>query len=150
MMKYILYYIICGITITGLFSSCISSEETNYLQAINTAYTIQSYKEYRLAKEDVITCNIFTADQEFLDTFNSLLSQNQSATKLFRIYEDGTVVLPYFGAIKIAGHTIQEAEVIMQKAVQESITDAQVKISLSNNLFYVLSNGKQGSYAVYK
>ncbi|WP_165020963.1 polysaccharide biosynthesis/export family protein [Dysgonomonas sp. ZJ709] len=149
-MKYILYYIICGMTITGFFSSCISSEETNYLQAIDKAYILESYKEYRLAKEDIITCMILTGDKEFLETFNTLLTQNGQAVKLFTIYDDGTIVLPYFGPIKIAGHTIQEAEEIIQKAMQESIIDAQVKISLASNIFYVLSNGKQGSYSVYK
>ncbi|MFT3993510.1 MAG: polysaccharide biosynthesis/export family protein [Dysgonomonas sp.] len=149
-MKYILHYLLCGIAIISLFSSCISQEETNYLQAINTSYAKQAYKEYRLLPGDLISCGLTTSDKEFLATFTGILSARTSDTKTYTIYDDGTITLPLFGSIQVAGKTVQEAEDAIQNKMQESIKDAQARVTLASNTFYILSNNKQGKYAVYK
>jgi protein involved in polysaccharide export with SLBB domain len=78
------------------------------------------------------------------------MTNNQNILKTYTIYEDGTVILPFFGSAKIAGHTIEEAEEIIQKVMQESIKDAQVRVTLANNFFYIYANDKRGAYQVYK
>lgn len=149
-MRYTIYYILITISAIGFLSSCISSEEINYLQAIDKQYPLQEYKEYKLAVGDMVSCAISSSDQELVSTFNSVLSTNQNALKTYTIYEDSTVALPFFGTAKIAGHTVQEAELIVQKVMQESVKDVQVKISVANNFFYIYANDKRGSYRVYK
>ena len=153
-MKKIIYYIL--LALVSFFSmthtSCISSEETNYMQAIDNAYALEPYKEYRLAPGDIITCFITCSDREFSFTFNSVIAGGNSSTtgKALTVYEDGTVIIPFFGTVKVSGQTLQEAEAAIQKKMQESIVDAQVKISLANNFFYILSDNKRGSFYVYK
>jgi len=151
-MKYIkLYYILAiGIFSAAMFSSCISSEEINYMQPIDKNYPLQEYTEYKLTVGDMISCAISSSDRELVSTFNTVLSSNQNILKTYTIYEDSTVVLPFFGKAKVAGYTVQEAEEIVQKVMQESVKDVQVKISIANNFFYIYANDKRGSYRVYK
>lgn len=120
------------------------------MQPINKQYPFQPYDEYRLAVGDMISCAISSSDQELVATFNTVLSSNQNAQKTYTIYEDSTVVLPFFGIAKVAGHTIQEAEDIIQKVMQESVRDVQVKVTLANNFFYIYANEKRGSYRIYQ
>ncbi len=134
------------------FTSCISSEETNYMQAIDTAYSMKPYEEYKIVPGDMLSCFITCEDNDFSYVFNGILNtgSSSSAGKTLTVYEDGTVIIPFFGTVKVIGMTIQEAEIAIQNKTQESIVDAQVKINLANNFFYVLSDNKRGSYYVYK
>ena len=149
-MKSTLYYLLTGLFVVAIFSSCISSEEVNYLQTINLQYPLEPYKEYKLAVDDKISCSISTSDAEMVNTFNTVVGADQSTVKAYTIYSDGTVILPFFGKVKVVGHTVQEAEQIIQNFMQESIKDAQVKVTLSSNYFYILASNKQGFYSVYK
>jgi polysaccharide export outer membrane protein len=149
-MKPILYYLLSGFLFVGLLSSCISSEEVNYLQTINMQYPLQPFTEYRLTVDDKISCSISTSDEEVARAFNSVVGLNQNALKAYIIYSDSTVILPFFGKVKIGGHTVQEAEEIIQNFMQESVLDAQVKVTLSSNYFYILASNKKGFYSVYK
>lgn len=150
-MRSLYYLLILAIAASvSFFSSCISSEEVNYLQAIDKQYPLHDFKEYKLLAGDMITCAISSSDQEHVATFNSVVSTNQNASKAYTIHEDGTVILPFFGTAKIGGHTIQEAELIIQKVMQESIKDVQVTVSLANNFFYIYANDRRGSFQVYK
>ncbi|GAB6120445.1 polysaccharide biosynthesis/export family protein [Dysgonomonas termitidis] len=149
-MKYTLYFLLLCISISGIFSSCISSEEINYLQAIDKQYPLQEFKEYKLDVGDMISCAISSSDQELVSTFNSVITNNQNVLKTYTIYEDSTVILPFFGTAKVAGHTVQEAEIIIQNLMQQSVKDVQVKVTMANNFFYIYANDKRGSYQVYK
>ena len=111
---------------------------------------MQGFKEYKLSVGDMVTCAISSSDAELVATFNTVLSANQSASKTYTIYEDSTVILPFFGTAKIAGYTVQEAESIIQKVMQESVKDVQVKVSIANNFFFIYANDKRGSFQVYK
>jgi polysaccharide export outer membrane protein len=134
----------------GIFSSCISSEEINYMQTINLQYPLEPFQEYKLAVDDKISCSISTKDAQQMSAFNAVVGPDQSRSKAYTIYSDGTVILPFFGKVKVAGLTVQEAEAAIQKFMQQSIIDAQVKVTLSSNYFYILAANKQGMYSVYK
>jgi polysaccharide export outer membrane protein len=149
-MKYTLYFLLLCISISGIFSSCISSEEINYLQAIDKQYPLQEFKEYKLDVGDMISCAISSSDRELVNTFNTVITNNQNVLKTYTIYEDSTVILPFFGTAKVAGHTVQEAEIIIQNLMQQSVKDVQVKVTMANNFFYIYANDKRGSYQVYK
>ncbi|MDR1502388.1 MAG: polysaccharide biosynthesis/export family protein [Prevotella sp.] len=149
-MKYTVYFLLLCISISGIFSSCISSEEINYLQAIDKQYPLQEFKEYKLDVGDMISCAISSSDQELVSTFNTVITNNQNVLKTYTIYEDSTVILPFFGTAKVAGHTVQEAEIIIQNLMQQSVKDVQVKVTMANNFFYIYANDKRGSYQVYK
>lgn len=153
-MKFRLFYIL--ILVLGFFSftfsSCISSEETGYLQNIkNKDMSLKPFEDYRLAIGDVLLCNIICSDRAFASDFNRVISTGSSNTgKTLPIYEDGTVIIPFFGSVKVVGLTLQQAELAIQKKMQESILDAQVKLELSTSNFYIYSKDRKGTYRVYK
>jgi len=149
-MKSIQYYLLFTILPILAFSSCISSGELNYLQAIDKQYPMMEFKEYKLDIGDMITCSISSSDGELVNTFNTVLSADQNALKTYRIYEDSTVILPFFGTAKIAGNTVQQAEDILLKMMQQSVKDVQVKVSMANNNFFIYANDRRGTYPVYK
>lgn len=151
-MKKIIYYIVAFISIVVVASSCISSEETNYMQNLPKDYPLTSFEEYKLSVRDNVTCQISTTDEETRDLYRAILADTpgeQTGIGLV-VYEDSTVILPFFGAVKVAGLTLQQAELKVQDMMQESILDAQVKLSLLNNNFYIYANDRQGEYRVYK
>lgn len=151
-MKKIIYYILAFTSIIVAASSCISSEETNYMQNLPKDYPLVSFEEYKLSVRDNITCQISTTDEETRELYRAILADTpgqQSGIGLV-IYEDSTIILPFFGAVKVAGLTLQQAELKVQDMMQESILDAQVKLSLLNNNFYIYANDRQGAYRVYK
>lgn len=150
-MRKAIHYILTLVSIVVVVSSCISSEETNYLQSLPRDYGMVNFEEYKLGVGDNITCHISTTDEETLNLFRTILDDGGSQNGIgLVIYEDSTVILPFFGAVKIAGLTAQEAELKIQDMMKESILDSQVKLSLLNNNFYVYANEKQGAYKVYK
>lgn len=134
-----------------LFSSCISYEETNYLQSIPKNYDLVSFEEYRINVRDELVCQISTVDENIQQEFAQVVTSvgNTQGISLV-VYEDGNVIIPFFGHINVLGLTVQDAEIKIQKHLVDYITDAQVKLELKNNVFYVYANDKQGAYKVYK
>lgn len=119
-------------------------------EGITLNYPVKPFEEYKLQVEDKISCVISSSDQELVRVFNSVLSDNQSASKTYIIYGDSTVIFPFFGKVKIAGSTVQEAERMIQKKMQESVLDAQVKVTLASNSFYILASNQRSYKSVYK
>lgn len=158
-----------------IFSSCISTEETNYLQSINVPYKKVGFEAYKLSVNDIVMCRISTQDPEFRKVFEEVLSDEAAVVRaeaesrygaggmgsgssvlsgknLYQIHKNGCIQLPFFGEINIVGKTQEEAEAIVQEKMRESILDAQVALSLYNNTYYVLSDrgAVRGQYSIYK
>lgn len=139
-----------------VLSSCTSAKQLNYLQDKDPYYAMAPFEDYVLQRNDEIYCTILTKDVEFADEFNNQLSEVVSSGDAnhvgnsYTIYENGYVSIPFFGDIKIVDLTIPEAEEVILRKMQEAIPNAQVKISLRNNLFYVVSSDGNKIGTVYK
>lgn len=139
------------LVIIALMYSCISSEETNYLQDLPKGYKMAKFEEYRLAVRDNLSCRISIRDEESRKIFRNVIVDPTSNQGLgLVVYEDSTVVIPFFGNVKVGGLTLQESELKIQDKLVESFPDAQVKLTLLNNYFYIYSSDRQGNYRVYK
>ena len=68
----------------------------------------------------------------------------------YRVYEDGTVDLPFLKPVKIQGLTELEAQDALKAAFREIIPDADVKVSLYNKYFSVVGDARAGQFYVYK
>ena len=97
--------------LSEIYSSTISILKHVWKQIANYDKNLQPFTEYRLAIDDKISCSISTSDEEVVLAFNSVIRPNQSGVKAYIIYSDSTVILPFFGKVKIAGLTVQEAGV---------------------------------------
>lgn len=152
MKKIYILFLYLGILmcIVVTFSSCTSAKSVNLLQDIEPIYPSKPFKDYRLQYSDEVYCNILTSNTDFLNEFNGSLSSGSNNAKSYTIYENGTISIPYFGEIYILGLTIEEAEQVIQKKMQQAFPDAQVKVVLRNNAYFIVSEDKRGRYYLDK
>lgn len=142
--------VLIGIMTVLFQGSCTTSNSTNLLQQKGPIYTPKPFKDYRLQYNDEIYCTILTSNKDFSDVFNDVLSIAVNSRTQYTIFETGNISIPFFGDIDIVGLTIPEAENVIQRKMRQAIPDAQVKVSLSNNYYYVVSENQNGRYYVYK
>ncbi len=139
-----------------LFSSCYNYKNIGLLQEHNPklpTYTKTEYEEYRIKANDEIVFRLITSDK----TYSNLLSFNQQGggsgiqnMVSYRVYEDGTIDLPFIKSIPVAGLTTHEAARSLEKRFRELIPDASVKLTLANKSFTVLGQAGTGVYYMAK
>jgi polysaccharide biosynthesis/export protein len=137
------------------FSSCYNYKSIGLLQENNPKlpnYPKTEYEEYRIKVNDEIVFRLITSDR----TYSNLLSFNQQAGNSmqnmvsYRVYEDGTIDLPFVKSIPVAGLTTHEAAGALEKRFRELIPDASVKLTLANKSFTVLGQAGTGVYYMVK
>jgi polysaccharide export outer membrane protein len=135
-------YTVLMIFATCLFGSCITNKDKKYLQHRLPAYEQVDFEQYRLRINDEITYRLITTNMESQQVYNS--------GNIYRIYEDGTVYLPFAGQVKVAGLTVRETQVKLRNVFREYISDAEIKVALANNYFYVFGAGGGGQIFLHK
>ena len=146
--SYIYIIIFC---VACIFNSCITTKQTRYLQKGN-AYKPVVYRQYELRVDDEVSYYLLTANAETQALYNNgqaggVASERNNIS--YRIYEDGTIHLP-IGQVRIAGLTLSEAEIAVKNAFLKMVPDAEIKLWLVNNVFYVESDGGRGQHVLYK
>lgn len=148
--NYLIYLLFIGFTIL-MNTSCTSPKATNLLQDKSPIYTSKPFKDYQLQINDEIYCSILTSNKDFSSVFNGVISTTDLSTKAsYAILENGNISIPFFGDIQILGLTIPESEEVIQNKMRQAIPDAQVKVFLKNNYYYVVSQGQNGRQNIYK
>ncbi|MBF0576358.1 polysaccharide biosynthesis/export family protein [Dysgonomonas sp. GY617] len=150
-LKYFCYCLIIGLT-TVLHSSCTSPKTTNLLQDKGPLYAAKPFEDYKLQINDEISCSILTSNKDFSDVFNGVVSNEIGGARSssYPIVETGDISIPFFGEIQVLGLTIPEAEEVIQNKMRQAIPDAQVKVFLKNNYYYVVSKQQNGRQNIYK
>lgn len=135
-----------------LLSSCYSHKQVGLLQERDNLPTYDSaaYEPYRLQVNDEIIYRVITMDETISKVFANNTSAYSQYANSYRIYADGTIDLPFVGAIKIEGLTELEAQALVKQRMREIIPDADVKLALYNKYFTVLGDVKSGRYRIYK
>lgn len=148
--KYFCYCLIIGLT-TVFYSSCTSPKTTNLLQDKGPLYAAKPFEDYKLQINDEISCSILTSNKDFSDVFNGVISSEIGGNRSsYPIVETGDISIPFFGEIQVLGLTIPEAEEVIQNRMRQAIPDAQVKVFLKNNYYYIVSNQQNGRQNIYK
>lgn len=137
-------------------TSCYSHRVIGYLQEPTKAnklpvYDSVPYEPYRIRINDELIYRLMTLDE----TISKCLDANNSAASgqyanSYRVYEDGTIELPFLKPIHVAGLTEQEAQDTLRAAFREIIPDADVKVALYNKFFSVVGDAHAGRYFIYK
>lgn len=141
---------------TLILFSCVSPKETNLLQQKDPIYATKSFEEYKIQVNDELDCIILTSNTELANTFNGILTSTeqtgayQRSSRYYVVHENGRIHIPYLSEIYILGMTLNDAEDVIQRKMRASFPDAQVRLRLRNNIFYVVSNGKNGTYNISK
>ena len=145
------YIYIIVFSVACIFNSCITTRQTKYLQEGNS-YSPVAYQQYQLRIDDEVSYYLLTANAETQALYNNgqsggVVSERNDVG--YRIYEDGTIHLP-IGQVRIAGLTLSEAEKAVKNAFMRLVPDAEIKLRLVNNVFYVESDGGRGQQLLYK
>jgi len=156
--------ILCILSILTAFS-CRSSKELIYLKDVNPNEIIKGLPsqttEHILKTGDILYVSIKSANNDVNQLYNpeSTMEVNsgQSFQKFttpsgaylygFEIDKEGDVKLPMLGNIKVSGHSQSEAEQIVQKKADESLSGAIVKVKLLN--FKITVMGEVRNPGVY-
>lgn len=149
----LLVVIWAGILLTGCYGHRTIGllQESTKQNKLPVYDTIDVYEPYRLQVNDEIMYRLISMDEtvsKTLGTNNTSMSGEYAVT--YRIYQDGTVDIPFLRPIRLAGLTEREAQDSLQKAFREIIPDADVKLALYNKTFTVIGDIRSGSYYIYR
>lgn len=133
-----------------LCSSCITNRDLTLLQDGKKMpqYEKADYTYYRIQKNDVIRIRLLTINDEAAQIFD--IGTNGSGGNAFRVYEDGTIDIPFINNIPVVGLTLREAAKVIEGRLKDFVPDAMVKVALANDKFYIIADKKTGVYDFYK
>lgn len=142
-------------------SSCITNKKLTYLQqegiAPDTISTITP-SNYKLQPFDNLFIRVVTPDPLLSAMFNpmsstSSLNFSELSTDLvsYSVEADSSIQLPYAGRVMVAGKTITEATIEVEKALKGYIADASVTVKMVNNYVSLIGEVQRpGRYPIYK
>ena len=146
----------------GLLGSCVSQRELPYLQGqdYSTRAAVQVDNErqvYRLQPGDVLSIRVQSVQPALNDMFSVTTGQNiQSGdpgnlfVSGYSVDEAGTIALPTVGRLKVAGLTVEETQLLMQKEVARFMREANVVVKLTSFKLTILGEVRApGRYFVY-
>jgi len=110
------------------------------------------YTYYRIQKNDQLVIRLLSLNEEATAIFNMQSTSGTSATGYtYRVYDDGTIDIPFVDNIPVAGLTIREASKVIEARLKDFVPDAMVKVALANDNFYILGlSGAKGAFPLYK
>lgn len=139
----------------SFFSSCVTSKTVNYLQ--RPGFDIPAYKDsisfsdYRLRIGDRIFVKIFSTDDMTNALFNAggggndraLMGGSGGGADLYTylIEESGSITFPMIGDVHLAGKTIRESTIALEKAIEPLFKFSSVELRVINRSFSVIGNG---------
>lgn len=160
-MKYLKYKILFLLAIHLSFFSCITNKKLTYLQSEGQRdeFIAITPDTYKIQPYDNLFIRVVTPDPQWSNMFNTMVVTNSSygmselsADMLsYSVSDDGTIELPYAGKFKVAGKTLNEVKIELDKALKSYITDAVVTVKMVNNYVSIIGEVQRpGKYPIYK
>ncbi len=154
-MKHI-YQLLVVIVASILMTGCYGHRVIGLLQEPTKKNKIPTYErdtvreDYRIRVNDEIIYRLITMDETISKILGSNETVNSQYAVSYRVYDDGTIDLPFLKPIHVEGLTVEEAQDTVKAAFKEIIPDADVKIALYNKTFTVIGDIRSGEYYIYK
>ena len=136
-----------------LLASCYPIRRVGLLQERSglPEYEKGEYELYRLQKNDELELRIVSLNMETALLFQSVaVSSVANSSFTYRIYEDGTIDIPFLSKVKVAGLTLQQAEQKIENELSGFAADITVKLALSTGTFCVIGDAGRGYFPIYK
>ena len=154
-MKQLVYKYAIYVVALMLLSSCYPIRRVGLMQEREDLpeYKKGEYEQYRLQKNDELELRVISLNPETALLFqqrSSAYLSNTSSSFTYRIYEDGTIDVPFLSKVKVVGLTLQEAEQKLEKELSEFADDVTVKLALSTGTFCVIGDAGRGYFPIYK
>lgn len=133
-------------------SSCYTQRDKTLLQESKSfpRYEKTNYEEYKIHVNDELIFRITSTDEEFVRLIDAGSSASQQQGVSYRVYQDGTIDLPFIDSVKVAGMTIASAIDVIQHRFQQIIPDAEVKLALSNKVYTIIGEAGNGLFPIYR
>lgn len=139
-----------------MLTGCYGHKSIGFLQEPTKQNKLPQYEQaayvpYRLQVNDEIVYRLISMDETISKTLganNTSVGTDNAVT--YRIYQDGTVDIPFLKPVRLEGLTEREAQDTLQAAFRTIIPDADVKLSLYNKYFTVIGDIHSGSYYIYR
>ncbi|MBS1937054.1 MAG: polysaccharide export protein [Bacteroidetes bacterium] len=145
----------------SLLASCVGRRGINYLHdnsLSNTSKLFPNRKfEYRIQVNDVFSIRVLGLDEANsrlfnVESTNTSIALNDAALYVngFSVDKSGNVQLPSVGKVKLLGLTINEAQDLLQRKINEYFANATVILKLVSFRVSVLGEVQRpGMYFVY-
>ncbi|MBN1183243.1 MAG: polysaccharide biosynthesis/export family protein [Bacteroidales bacterium] len=143
-------------------NSCVTTKKTSYLQEFRQSeYSTEFVPpvEYKIQPNDNLYVRVSTPDPNLSAIFNPMpggvtttrVEESTANLLSYPVKLDGTVDLPYIGAVEVAGKTLSEARSAVEASLIDYVTDASVTVRLVNNYVSILGEvNSPGMYPIYK
>ncbi len=136
-------------------SACVSHKDVTYFNDLNGKtegiLSIPDPPDPILATDDMVEIGIASSSEAANEYFVKAGSQTDEDYRgnVYRISSTGNIDLPLVGEMKLAGHTLEEAEDILKNALQKYLREPTVNIRLVNFRITILGEvNRPGLYRV--
>jgi polysaccharide biosynthesis/export protein len=139
--------------------SCTPQRKLVYFRKIQPGiYETGKQPEYKLQPGDLISINVYSANDKAAQLFSANRSintnvSNEISTYLygFIVSDSGDVNIPLAGKIYVAGHTLDSAAYKIDNTIKEFFFDAVVDVKLMSFQITVIGEvSNPGTYKVFK
>lgn len=144
---------VATILVIGAFFSCAPAGKQTYFgdRTIGRTYT-ENLAEYRLQPGDIVQIKVYSLTPGEFDFFSELSEIDLRTDPLLTgtlIDEDGTIILPAVGPVRISGLTSREAQEKVRSVLQEYLDTPSVDVRLVSFHFSVVGEvQRQGKYSI--
>jgi len=151
-MKSKAFKILVSVVAAVLLTACYPMKRVGLIQERDALpdYEKGVYQQYKLQANDEIVLRVVSSDVETVRLFSDGNQGSTNNSYSYRIYEDGTVDIPFLAQVPVAGLTLNEAEHLMDSLMKEYVPDAFVKIALTTGTFCVIGDAGRGYFPIYK
>jgi polysaccharide export outer membrane protein len=108
------------------------------------------YEQYHLQKNDELEMRVISLNSETVSLFNQNNTVSSTANLSYRIFEDGTIDVPYVSKVEVVGLTLLQAEQKLEEIFSGFGDDIRVKLALSTGTFCVIGDAGRGYFPIYK
>ena len=143
-----------SVMVVCLLISCGSAKDVTYFK--NREALDQAVKGYlvdaRIMPKDVLTITVSTTTPEAARQFNLLTPTSQTQLQTYLVDNDGMIVFPVVGELKVGGLTKTEAERMITEKISPYLTESQnpvVSVRMSSFSISVLGEVNQpGTFTI--
>lgn len=147
-------YIIQFLIVIIFISGCYPLKRVGLVQERQglPEYKEGEYVAYKLQPNDELVIRVITQNEETAHLFSlgnsGYVSSSNSVS--YRVFEDGTIDIPYLRNIRVEGLTLEQAEDTIELKLREFASDVNVKLALSTATFCVIGDAGRGYFPIYK
>jgi polysaccharide biosynthesis/export protein len=152
------------VLIPVILSSCVSNKKYVYLQdkGKNQATHLEAAVEhYRIQPNDILHITIRSMDEKANQVFNvsnigfgantGVLSDMTFFLNGYTVDKNGAIDLPVIGKLPVAGLTLPEIKVVVEKAVTRYFSDSYVNVKQAGINYSILGEViRPGRYTLYQ